>query len=136
MKPIYINTLKRKIFKKGLTNYFILSNDKNYSSQDKVYGIMYSFKSNFIIYISITIKDYFNLYPEYPEKWLDLGKIISVNEYLNSNGFSLIDFNSLINISDEINKAPEYSEHYKNAKYFKDLISVLQLVIAKWDDWN
>lgn len=136
MKPIYINTLKRKIFKKGLTNYFILSNDKNYSSQDKVYGIMYSFKSNFFIYISITIKDYFNLYPEYPKKWLDLRKIISVNEYLNSNGFSLIDFNSLINISDEINNAPEYLKHYKNAKHFKDLISVLQLVISKWDDWN
>lgn len=130
MKPIYIKSFKRKIFKKGLTNYFILSNDKNYICNNEIRCIVHSYKYNLLIYIDKSIESHFNLYPE---KWAKLGKLIPINQYLNLNGFNLIDFNSLIELISKINNTPS---NYYIAEYHKDLISLLQLVIAKWDDWN
>lgn len=41
--------------------------------------------------------------------------------------FSLITFNELLNLIEDVNKETNYSK-YK-------IINLLQLVVAKWDDW-
>lgn len=110
-----------------MTVQFILSGNKNCTLDDELRCIMRSYKNCFDIYIDKSLEGYFDLYPA---KWLKLGDIISVNHCIKS--LTLIDFNCLLSLIDDVNKTPlvYYREHTNS------LINVLQLVLAKWDDWN
>ena len=121
MQPIYIKKFKK------FTVQFILSGNKNCTLDDELRFIIRSYKNCFDIYIDKSLEDYFDLYPA---KCLKLGSIIPVNQCIKS--LTLIDFNNLLRLIDDVNKTPliYHREHTNN------LINVLQLVISKWDDWN
>jgi hypothetical protein len=121
MQPIYIKKFKK------FTVQFILSGNKNCILDAEIRCIMRSHKNCFDIYIDKNLESYFNLYPS---KGLKLQNIISVNQSIKS--LSLIDFNCLLTLIDDVNNTPliYHREHTSN------LINVLQLVLAKWDDWN
>ena len=130
MQCIYIKSfkVKEKFNKRCMTNY-ILSTNKNYASNDEVKCVMYSYVNRFRIYVDKNVENYFNLYSD---KWLKLEKIISINQYLNLGGFTLIEFNSLINLI-TISSSPK--ESYPKGIY-QDITNVLQLVLAMWKEWN
>ena len=86
MQPIYIKCFKEKFKKKSITNY-ILSANKNYASNDEIRLIIYSPLRGFNLYLDKNVEDYFNLYFT---KWSKLEKLISINKYFNSEGFTLI----------------------------------------------
>jgi hypothetical protein len=131
MQLIYIKTfkVKEKFNKRCMTNY-ILSTNKNYSSNDKVRCIMNSYRNRFYIYVDKSVENYFNLYSD---KWSKLEKIVSISQYLKLDGFTLIEFNSLISLINVINNLPE-TYYFKDERF--NLNNILQLVLAKWDDWN
>ena len=132
MQPIYIKgfKVKEKFNKRWMTSY-ILSANKNYASNDEVRCIMNSYRNNFYIYVDKSVENYFNLYSG---NWPKLEDIISISQYLKLDGFTLIEFNSLISLINVINNPPEPCYH--NNQYFTDINNVLQLILAKWDDWN
>lgn len=132
MQSIYIKSfkVKEKFNKRCMTTY-ILSANKNYASNDEVRCIMNSYRNRFYIYVDKSVENYFNLYSGNGPK---LEKIISISQYLKLDGFTLIEFNSLINLINVINNLPE--PYYHNDDYFRDLNNVLQLILAKWDEWN
>jgi hypothetical protein len=92
---------------------------------------MYCYRYNLCVYIDKNIEAYFNLYPN---KWPKLGSFISISKYLKLNGFILIEFNSLIKLIDVTNKQDQ--PHAVTITIYRDLLKVLQLVLAKWNDWN
>jgi hypothetical protein len=128
MQPIYIKCFKEKFKKKSITNY-ILSANKNYASNDEIRLIIYSPLRGFNLYLDKNVEDYFNLYPT---KWPKLEKIISISKYLNMKGFTLIEFNSLINLI-TISSSPKESYH---KGIYQDITNVLQLVLDMWEEWN
>jgi hypothetical protein len=128
MQPIYIKCFKEKFKKKSITNY-ILSANKNYASNDEIRLIIYSPLRGFNLYLDKNVEDYFNLYPTKGPK---LKKIISISKYLNMKGFTLIEFNSLINL---ITISNSLKESY-HKEIYSDLTNVLQLVLAMWEEWN
>ena len=75
------------------------------------------------IYINKTInKSYFTISKDW-QYWYKLNSVVSINK--KTKRFHLMSFNSLIDLSEQCNKF----EYYK-------LTNILQLIIAKWDDWN
>jgi hypothetical protein len=132
MQPIYIKSFKvKENFNKRCMTSYILSANKNYASNDEVRCIINSYKNRFYIYVDKSIENYFNLYSG---NWPKLENIISISQYLKLDGFTLIEFNSLISLINVINNPPE--PYYHNDVYFRDLNDILQLILAKWDNWN
>jgi hypothetical protein len=106
-------------------NTYILLDTKNYNPEDKLFCIVSSIGLKTRIYINKTInKSYFTISEGWLTQWYKLNSVVSLNK--KTNEFHLMSFNSLIDLLKQCNKS-EYYEHITN---------VLQLIVAKWDDWN
>ena len=129
MQPIYIYEYKLEHINK-----YVLLDTINYNPEDELFCITSSIGLKAKIYSSIGLKariyinktinkSYFTISEGWPTQWYKLNSVVSINK--KTKGFHLMSFNSLIDLSEQCNKF----EYYK-------LTNILQLIIAKWDDWN
>lgn len=120
IQPIYIYR-----FESETLNKYVLLDTKNYNPEDELFCIINSIGLKARIYINKTInKSYFTISEGWPTQWYKLNSVVSLNK--KTNEFDLMSFNSLINLLEQCNKS----------KYYEHITNILQLIIAKWDDWN
>jgi hypothetical protein len=114
MKPIYIYYLQSKSYTYNQDKYFILHDLINlkgialYGSQHNTFQIFFQ---STIAKCYLNSRDLFD---------------INIDRYITS--FSLINFNQMVSLINDINNESKYCDSL-------DVVSLLQLIIAKWDDW-
>ena len=119
IQPIYIYKIELEQINK-----YVLLDTINYNPEDELFCIISSISLKAMIYINKTInKSYFTISEDWPTQRYKLNSVVSINK--KTKRFHLMSFNSLIDLSEQCNKF----EYYK-------LTNILQLIIAKWDDWN
>ena len=120
MQPIYIYEYKLEDINK-----YVLLDTKNYNPEDELFCIISSIGLKARIYINKTInKSYFTISENWHTQWYKLNSVVSLNK--KTKGFYLMSFNSLIDLSEQCNKS----------EYYEYITNILQLIIAKWDNWN
>jgi hypothetical protein len=120
MQPIYLYK-----FELEHLNKYILLDTKNYNPEDKLFCIVNSINLKTKIYINKIInKSYFTISEDWTTAWYNLDSVVSLNK--KTKRFHLMSFNSLIDLLEDCNKS-EYYDHITN---------VLQLIVAKGEDWN
>lgn len=120
IQPIYIYR-----FESETLNKYVLLDTKNYNPEDELFCIINSIGLKAKIYINKNInRSYFTISEGWPTQWYKLNSVVSLNK--KTKGFYLMSFNSLINLLEQCNRS----------KYYEHITNVLQLIVAKWDDWN
>ena len=126
IQPIYIYKFDYYVDKSTLPDnlryrYFILDS-KVFNSEDKVHCLHRIDSLNAFLFINKEINNNFNFNFKSSDSWWDLKSRVSRDNkcYLNSKYFYLIDFKDLLALL-SISKG--------------NLTELLQLVLAKWDDW-
>lgn len=115
MQPIYIYK-----FDLEHINKYVLLHTKNYSPDDELFCIVSSICLKSRIYINKSINNsYFTISEDWPTQWYRLNNVVSLNKKF---GFHLMSFNSLIDLLEEY-------------KYYEHITNILQLIVAKWDEW-
>ena len=118
LKPIYIYEYKLEHINK-----YVLLDTKNYNSDDELFCIINSIGLKATIYTNKTInKSYFTINENWPTQWYKLNEVIYLNKKF---GFHLMSFNSLVDLLEQCNKS----------KYYEHITNILQLIVAKWDEW-
>lgn len=114
--------------------YLLLSN-KSFDAKNTFYQIVYYCeKSNYNkIYIDEQINStYFNKFNKYNFELLETIIPINRSKNLGLNSFYRISFNQLLVFINDFNRII-YNPFTPN---HSDLRELLQLILAKWDDWN